>query len=137
MTELEVDKAQLDWAVSFTHRAVILWYFIVGIVCLFAPDWWFGPTWWTFQSIPHGGHGLGIVSIALGELTIYSLIVRSRRLLMAAMGMGGVSFYVGAWLIVLQGLIVRTGLMEALFMMYVGCDLLLKGAMLVGKRDGK
>lgn len=54
---------------------------------------------------------------------------------MAALSMGGVSFYVGAWLIILQGVTGRTGLMEAPFMMYVGCDLLLKGALLIGKRD--
>lgn len=137
MAELEVDKSALDLAMDFSHRGVLAWYFIIAGICLLAPDRWFGPTWWQFQTIPHGGHGLGIASLFLGVLTFYALWRRKRRLLMASLSMGGVAFYAGAWLVALQGIIGGTGLMESPFMMYVGCDLLLKSALLIGKRDIK
>lgn len=130
MADLEIDKPALDLAVNFSHRGVLAWYFVIATVCLFAPDQWFGPTWWQFQTIPHGGHGLGIASLLLGMMTLYAVWRRKRRLLMTALGMGGVAFYVGAWLIILQGITGGTGLMESPFMMYVGCDLLIKSALL-------
>lgn len=123
----------LLWHVKAAHRGVVVWYFLTGIICLFGPDWWFGPTWSYFQQIPHGGHGLGYTCLGLAVMAAYALWRRKRRVLIWSLALGSTSFFVAAALISAQGIIGRMGLMESWFMLYAAVDIGLRGITLTVK----
>lgn len=133
MADSQIPEPVLQWHVRAAHRGVAFWYFLLGNICLFAPDWWFGPTWRYFQQIPHGGHGLGWTCLALGCTSTFALWRRRRRLMIWSLGLGATSLFVAGALIFAQGLYSHSGLMEAWFMAYVSVDIGLRSATLAAK----
>lgn len=120
MVEEPAEFAQ--WRVQVAHRGITAWYFFIGSVMLFSPPYFFGPTWSYFRYLPHGGSGLGYACYLLGVLMLVSIRRKSKRLMSITLGMGGVAFWLAAALIAAQGIIGRTGLMEAPLMLYISID---------------
>jgi glucan phosphoethanolaminetransferase (alkaline phosphatase superfamily) len=116
-----------EWQNRIVYRGVIFWYLFVAGVLWWAPDRWFGPTWYYFSIIPHGGGGLSIACTALACLMMYAIRRKSRRLMRLSLALGGVAFWVASWLIFAEGMAGNTGVMEAFFMLYVSIDLFIKG----------
>lgn len=130
VADLEVDKTTLDWSVSFAHRGITFWYFMLAAICLFGPNEWFGPTWWYFQYVPHGGFGLGVTCLILGLAMVYAIWRRRRTAMRVALSAGALAIWISAALIGAQGVIGHTGLMESPFMMYVAFDIGIQSALL-------
>jgi hypothetical protein len=122
----DFNESALHWAAGLVPRGMIVFYAIMGAILTCAPYYWFGPTWSYFQFIPHGGFGMGVTCLVLSISLLIAVIGRLKRLIGFILLCGGTAFYTAAWLIALQGMYGRTGLMESPFMMYAGIDMIIK-----------
>lgn len=111
----------------FLHNSAIvywsfaIWTVVLGVVLMFAPANWFGPSWSYFPEIPHNGFWMGIVCVGLG-LAQMAVLYRntSRRSLALLFGLSGFVFWTAGIILASEGLLGHQGLMEAPFMLYVG-----------------
>ena len=93
----------------------------LGIVLIFAPSNWFGPSWSYFHEIPHNGFGMGVCLIILGALQMFTVWLRLRiKILAILLFLSGFTYWTAGILIAAEGLFGHMGLMEAPFMLYVG-----------------
>jgi hypothetical protein len=122
------DEAALRWAFWWSQRGMAIFYFLVGILLVSGPDYLFGPTWFYFQHIPHGGFGIGVACLGLCVAMTIGVRLRSNRIVTWVFFAGGIAFWISAFLIGAQGIMAKTGCMESPFMMYAACDMLLRGA---------
>lgn len=129
MTEPPADEA-LRWKSTLNQFGTVVFFFLVGCILVFAPDTWFGPTWSYFQYLPHGGFGLGATWLGLGLALLVGILFKSKRFVSVVYLFGGVSLYIAAWLIALQGIAGKTGLMESPFMMYAGIDMIIESVVI-------
>lgn len=124
----DVSYSGLRLAQGWSHRGVVIWFYLLSAVFLFSPSDWFGPTWSHFDFLPHGGTGIGVTCLALGTLLMAAIWLRSRWLISVVLLLGAAAFWLGAFLIGAQALAGRTGLMEVPMMMYISVDLLIRAA---------
>lgn len=120
---------QVYW--SFT-----VWSYVLGGILITAPNWWFGPTWSYFQSIPHNGIMMGVVLVVLAVLqTVVMLIHNSRqtKLLSLLFFLNGFVYWTAGCILGAEGLSGHMGLMEAPFMMYAGAHLFTHSAALMAQ----
>lgn len=128
--ELPVDNDALRWSVWWGHRGMVLFYVIIGLILTFGPNYLFGPTWFYFSSIPHGGSGMGIACLALALALIIGIHRRSKLIVSTTLFAGGITFWIAAFMIGAQGIAAHTGAMEAPFMMYAAVDMLIRAAVI-------
>lgn len=126
MTEPPIDESAVLWRVNWAPRGMAIWLALVGLLEIFAPDYFFGPTWFRFSNIPHGGFGMGVCCLSLSFVLAVALRRRVRRLIVWVLFLAGVSIWVAAATIVAQGLAGKTGLMEAVFMTYPAADMMIQ-----------
>lgn len=116
----------LRLAQAWSHYGVVLWFNILGVIFIFSPSNWFGSAWSHFNVLPHGGLGIGITCLTLGELLMGAIWLKSKWLISVVLLLGSVAFWTGAFLIGAQALAANSGLMEVPMMMYISVDLLIR-----------
>jgi hypothetical protein len=126
----DLNESALRWYAYTTPRGMAIFLILVGLLLVFAPDYWFGPTWWYFQDIPHGGFGIGLTCLGLGSTLSIAVWRKSKRFKALILFLAGIAFWVAAFVLAAQGMLGRTGLMESPFMMYIGGDMLMQSAVL-------
>lgn len=100
-----------------------IWSAILGVFLMAAPGVWFGPSWFYFKFVPHGGLGMGccltVLSIIQGVCLWHEC---SARVLAVLFYLNGFVFWTAGIILASEGFLGHQGLMEAPFMLWAGAQ---------------
>lgn len=128
--DLPVDEDALKWNIWWAHRGMVIFYFMSFLILMFTPKWVFGPTWYTFSDLPHGGWGFSLACLLFMVTMIVGIRRRSKKIVSLTMFGSGISLWVAAFLVAAQGISAHTQCIEAWYMMYVSVDMLNRAAVI-------
>lgn len=78
--ELPKSNSKIRWVEWWSHRGEVIFYYLIGVVMVGAPPYWFGPTWSYFKFLPHGGFGIGVACLfmmyASVDMLLRALVVK-------------------------------------------------------------
>lgn len=105
------------------YWAFTIWTTLLGVFLTMAPEAWFGPSWFYFKIIPHGGLGMGVCLTILSAIQAVALWREmGARVLSVLFFLNGFVYWTAGIILGSEGFLGHQGLMEAPFMLWVGAQ---------------
>jgi hypothetical protein len=114
----EEKRYPMVMAAGPVYWSYALWTFLLGVVLMLSPAYWYGPSWSYFPQLPHNGFGMGMCCSILAALLMIALRLNAHaRILSVLFFLIGLVYWTAGIILGAEGLLGHQGLMEALFMM--------------------